>query len=528
MINDTVITAIVKSDSLTQISDTLSKLADTITNPNVINNTIEPMANASNTSSKVGLTIAIIGLLIFAAHLFSEIFSRKRLPDVLLLLFIGLIIGPLFGWIKPENLGTFGSVFSAVTLVVILFESGTQLSFNSLLTSLKGAAKLTVLNFFVTTIVIGLLGWLFFKVNPLISFMVGAILGGTSSAVVIPMVQQLKISSKSSTILILESAFSDVLCIVFALALLQAITLGKVEFGIIFGKIFSSFVLATIMGLLGAIFWALILDQVRHIKNSILTTPAFVFIIYGINEFLGYSGAIAALAFGIGLANIDNIYASILKPFIKKKPANLNNTEKMLFGEIVFLLKTFFFIYIGISIQLNDIVPILIGLGITILLFILRVPIARISIADKHENVSEMDSMYMSAMVPKGLAAAVLATMPAQAGIPEGEMIKNIVFSVILFSIIFTSVLIPLIEKRGHTYKIYERLFGLNDKIKKIIVSMKSPKVTETEESIGEKAHQVFDSETVAEEMEMKCSFVQEISVTETAENEKKENKEEK
>ena len=46
-------------------------------------------------SSKIGLIIAIIGLLIFAAHLFSSIFSKRRIPDVLFLIIIGLAIGPL-------------------------------------------------------------------------------------------------------------------------------------------------------------------------------------------------------------------------------------------------------------------------------------------------------------------------------------------------------------------------------------------------------------------------------------------------
>ena len=41
------------------------------------------------------LFILILGTLVFAAHWFAEIFSKKRIPDVLLLMFIGIIIGPL-------------------------------------------------------------------------------------------------------------------------------------------------------------------------------------------------------------------------------------------------------------------------------------------------------------------------------------------------------------------------------------------------------------------------------------------------
>ena len=277
-------------------------------------------------SRKIGLIIAIIGLLIFAAHLFSSIFSRRRIPDVLFLILIGLVLGPLTHWVNSEKLSLLGSILSAITLGLILFESGIQLSFNNLKDSFKPALKLTAANFVFSAIAVWLVGWLVLKLDPIISLMLGCILGGTASAVVIPTVRQLNMSQKSSTILILEAAIGNVFSIVLALALMHAIKSRQVEFGMIFGDIFSSFIIAIIIGLLGSVFWAFILEKVREIKYSVLTTPAFVFIIYGINEWMGYSGAIAALAFGIGMANIDGIYDSLLKKVFKKRPANLNDT----------------------------------------------------------------------------------------------------------------------------------------------------------------------------------------------------------
>ena len=41
------------------------------------------------------LLILTLGTLVFAAHWFAEIFSKKRIPDVVLLMFIGIVIGPL-------------------------------------------------------------------------------------------------------------------------------------------------------------------------------------------------------------------------------------------------------------------------------------------------------------------------------------------------------------------------------------------------------------------------------------------------
>ena len=426
-------------------------------------------------SSKIGLIIAIIGLLIFAAHLFSAIFSKRRIPDVLFLIIIGLVIGPLTHWVQPKSLVLIGSILSAVTLVLILFESGIQLSFSTLKDSFKPSLKLTALNFIISAIAVWLIGWLALKIDPIISLMLGCGVGGTASAVVIPTVRQLRMSQKSATILILEAAIGNVFSIVLALALLEAIKSQHVEFGMIFGNIFSSFILATFFGLLGAIFWALILDKVRNIKYSVLTTPAFVFIIYGVSEWMGYSGAIAALAFGIGMANIDGIYDSILKKMVKKRPANLNDTERALFSELVLLLKTFFFVYVGISIQLTYWQPIVVGLGITAVLYILRIPVVRFAISNK-DQIPDKELMYMSAIDPKGLTAAVLATQ-AVSYIPDlqiGLFIKNVVFSVILSSIVINSILIPLIAREKGLFHFYNKTLSFHQKMKHAVNKTKA------------------------------------------------------
>lgn len=407
--------------------------------------------------SETALAIFILGVSVFAAHFFTEIFSKIRVPDVLLLVIIGLFLGPIFHIVSVEKLETIGNIFSQITLVILLFQTGTELSFNTLISSLKGTTMLTIINFLLLSILIGLLGWLVLGMNSGISFMLGATLSANSSTVIIPMLQHINIGKKSKTILILESAFSDILSIVFALAIMESYKNGKLEIGYIFGHILASFLIDVIIGLIGSIFWSMALKKIRTIKNSTFTTPAFVFIIYGINELLGYNGAIAALAFGIGLANVDDIYNSGLKKFFKKEPATLNPKEKTLFGELVFLMKTFFFIYIGISINLDNFISVLIGLGITILIFILRIPVVRLAIPFRTADVTDKERSYMAVMLPRGLTTAVLATIIGQSGLPGTEKISNIVFSVILFSIIFTSIIIPILEKSEKSCNFYIR-----------------------------------------------------------------------
>ena len=388
--------------------------------------------------------VIFIGLLIFVSHLFAGIFEKKGIPDVLMLMIIGIIIGPVLNLVTPESFGIVTGIFTTITLVFILFQGGLDLRFETMQSALRGMTFITCTNFGVTTLVVGLIAWLLLGLEPIPAFTLGAILGGTSSAVVIPLVKQLKLQESARTILVLESALSDVLCIVFVLALIQAYSADGIRVGAIVGSIISSFTLAALLGIVSALLWSVLLAKIRTIKNSMFTTPAFVFVIYGIAEVLGFSGAIAALAFGVTLANIDRFRLKTIQRFVNKGLNTFNDAEKQFFSAIVFLLKTFFFVFIGISIQFTNGWALLFGFFITIVIYILRIPVVKFSI---QEALPTIYLTIMSTMVPKGLAAAVLASLPLQYGLPGGEMIRDLTYAVILTSIVLTSILIPVLEK---------------------------------------------------------------------------------
>lgn len=77
------------------------------------------------------------------------------------------------------------------------------------------------------------------------------------------------------------------------------------------------------------------------------------------------------------------------------------------------------------------------------------------------KDTEPRDRYFMAAIFPKGLAAAVLATIPLQRGIAGGEFIMNVTFSMVLFTIVFTSVLIPMIDKLSFVRKFYAISFQL-------------------------------------------------------------------
>jgi len=372
--------------------------------------------------------IAFVGILVFLAHLFTGIFSRTRIPDVILLIIIGICVGPVLGLASPALFGAVGPVFTTITLIIILFESGIALRLSMLRSALRGAMILAPLSFFSTmAVVAGFVIWLT-DLELLPAFILGAIVGSTSETVVIPLVRQLRIREETQTLLSVESSVNDVLSIVITIALVQAYTLGKFEIASVSGDLIASFLVALVLG----------------IENAIFTTPAFVFIIFGIVETLGFSGAIAALAFGVTIGNIETIRFPFFKILTVKEPVGLNETEKVFFSEVAFLLKTFFFIYLGISLELISGWIIVVGLVLTIVAFFLRIPAVKLSVK---KSIAPKDVSVMAIMVPKGLAAVVLASIPLQQGVIGGEMIKNITYGVVLFSIVFTSLLVFLLEK---------------------------------------------------------------------------------
>jgi NhaP-type Na+/H+ or K+/H+ antiporter len=392
----------------------------------------------------VAQIIAFVGILVFLAHLFSSIFSRTRIPDVLMLIIIGICVGPLLGLATPAMFGEVGPVFTTVTLIIILFEGGLALKLNMLRTALAGATLLALFSYLLTMFVVGAVALWLTDLEFLQAFMLGAIVGSTSEAVVIPLVRQLKVKEETQTLLSVESSINDVLSIVITMALVQAYIAGKFEIFTVSGDLIASFLVALVLGIVGALAWSILLNRIHVLKNAMFTTPAFVFVIYGLTESMGFSGAIAALAFGVTIGNIESIKIPIFKALTVREPAGLSETEKVFFSEVAFLLKTFFFIYLGMSLELISSSLIITAAILTGVAFILRMPAVRISI---RQAMPAKDLSVMAVMVPKGLAAVVLASIPLQQGVTGGETIKNITYGIVLFSIVLTSFLVLLMEK---------------------------------------------------------------------------------
>jgi cell volume regulation protein A len=405
----------------------------------------------------VAPVVAFVGILVFLAHFFTGVFKRTRVPDVLLLTIIGICVGPVLGLVTPAHFGSVGPIFTTITLVIILFESGLALKLSNLRSALGGALTLAPLSYFLTMFVVaGLALWLTdLEIMP--AFILGAIAGSTSEAIVIPLVRQLKMREENETLLSVESSVNDVLSIVITVALVEAYKLGEFKIAAISSDLVASFLVAIVVGIIGGFIWSLLLSRIHAIKNAAFTTPAFIFVIFGIVEILGFSGAIAALAFGITLGNVQSIrFPPISKKPLSREPVSLTETERIFFSEFAFLLKTFFFVYLGISLELMSGWLFVLGLIMTVLIFAVRIAAVK---ASASKSIPTRDVSLMAIMVPKGLAAVVLASIPLHNEVVGGDLIRNLTYGIVLFSIIGTSILVLLIEKTK-VANIYGRIFA--------------------------------------------------------------------
>lgn len=107
------------------------------------------------------------------------------------------------------------------------------------------------------------------------------------------------------------------------------------------------------VGLVAGVLWSLVVRRVRVLQHAIFTTQAFAIVVYGIVELPGFIGAIAALVMGIVLGNAARM-TDRFRSLPKNLLARISNRDRQVFAEVVFLMKTFLFVYIGISMRLSS------------------------------------------------------------------------------------------------------------------------------------------------------------------------------
>lgn len=413
---------------------------------------------------------AIIGLacLFFIGHFLQWVFVKTKIPDLLILIIAGFFIGPSgLNIISHQQIGQVGTVLATVTLIIILYEGGLHLNASSLLKSSLPALLLSILSFLLISALTTLFLTPFFTFAT--SLLIGLGIGSTSSAIVFPMIKPLALKEETKTLLSLESAFTDVLAIIAFLAVLDSLLSQNYNASVFILGFGTKPVMSIALGVGSALLWAFFRKILLKLFDMPFATEAWSLFTYGAVEILDLNGPIGILAFGFALANL-NLLPSYLGGILNLKPVTEN--EMSLLKEISFLLRTFFFLYLGMLFQFSSINVLVLGVLLTLLMLATRYIAVRFIFSGK--KYPYFDALVAVGMGPRGLACAVLATLPLQKGYIHGEFIQNLIFYIILISIISTSLFVIFGQK-----SFFQKL--LSPMFKSYQPSLSAPSLEETE-----------------------------------------------
>ncbi len=392
----------------------------------------------------MAISILSISLLFFLGHALRWVFIRTKIPDLLFLMLLGYLAGPVFGYVKPEFFGKLGEVLSTFALVVILYEGGLTLRARDLVSTSLPALKISLLGYFLAITLGFALAFLIAGQTREIAMLFGLGIGSTSSAVVIPLIKHLEVKDFTKTTLSLESAFTDVLTIVVFLVMVDGVKTGNFSFSNLLIGIGPKTLLAIALGLLSGLLWAFLRKKFNELTSMTFAGEAWALLVYGLMELFELNGVMGVLALGFILGNLD-LTPALGKRFFSMVP--ISYKDQALLGELTFLLKTTFFLYLGLILKLDNLWIILFAVLVAIVIYISRYFATRALFSA--EQMNRKESITSIAMGPRGLACAVLATIPLQRGIPGAEWLQAAMFALIPFSIIFTAVLVFLSENKS-------------------------------------------------------------------------------
>ena len=386
---------------------------------------------------KVTTVFAITGLVIGVGFAGRALFRKTRIPDIPILLGIGVLLGPVLHWVETPMLLPLAPYVGTLALLVIMLEGGMSLDVDRVLHQAKWAFQLTVAAFFCAVLAVGAAFHWIAGAPILQSLLLGAILGCISGAIVIPLVREMRMAENTRTILTLESALGDALAVVTVLLLVQYYHTPHLSVGQQIASMVNAFWWGGVLGALGGVLWVRFLASLGRMPLSYMLTMAAILLLYAASEAIHSSGIFAVLLFGIAISNA----ATLVRKFPslresadwKASEFSLHKTIRWFHEEVTFIARVFFFVYLGMLLQIG---------GFDWKFAIVSVVIVAVIYLTRHFAVRSMEWLgrtrvtferkLLIGMAPRGLASAVLATVPAAAGIPGTEPFIQYTFVVIL------------------------------------------------------------------------------------------------
>lgn len=377
---------------------------------------------------------ALLGGLLVLAFAANRLFRLTRIPDVVVLVGAGLLLGPVLGWLQPSQFQPAAHALGTLALILILFEGGLDLDLRDTLRHFPGGILLSFLSYTLTVATVALVVRWSMGLSPSSALLVGAVLGCTSSSVTLPVLQQIELRTPVRTTLLIDASLSDTFAVVTVSVLLGLGAEGAPSATQFVHRLLAMLGVSLLFAFTAALIWSLLLPRLSEQRFWHALTFGAVLLLYAATEHSGASGLIAVLAFGVALANSRRIGPVLLPapPGAEIAAAEQHSQMLTFHSELAFLVRSFFFVLIGVLVKWRGLVrflPQVLGmLGATILGRALGVAGSSWSWRESDPRERELVMWIM----PRGLITVVLALQVAAARGNEFAFLPETAFALIL------------------------------------------------------------------------------------------------
>ena len=316
--------------------------------------------------------LILLSSIVVISYLFSIISNYIKVPSVLLLLLAGIILRQIAtarGW-HLSIPGKAVEFFGVIGLVMIVLEAGLDLQLGRQKIKLINKSFLAAFFILILSIVAVTLVFYYRLHEPLRNCIVYAVpLSIMSSSIVIPSLHHL--SEEKKEFLIYEASFSDILGIILFNYFIGNKILTAIAIGAFFLNIFIVIVLSIIFS---ALLFVVLTKAQTNIKFFLIF--ALLIILYESGKLMGLPSLIIILFFGLLMRNWKLIKIPRLEAFFAgERVEQATHLLHSITAETSFLIRTFFFLLFGYSINLNAIASeniVILGSIVVLILFVTR------------------------------------------------------------------------------------------------------------------------------------------------------------
>jgi len=385
--------------------------------------------------------LGFIAGIILAGFVADMIFRKFSIPSTLFLLLLGFLITNVLHIVSPDVALVVAPYFGTMAFAIILFEGGLALDIYALVKKLGIAFVFSTVVFILSTLAImGL--WVAYGGDPYIGALMGVMLGGTSGAIVLPTIAKLHTSPETSIIAKFEAVLAEIYIVVGASVVLNMMQGGSVN---VLQYLYNSIVNATIIGIIVGFVWLQAIKVLIQNEVYYILTLGMLFGVYWLVELLGGSGPLAAIILGMVISNAETIVDRIL-PFLRlsrEKLDMLNFTldefTKQASVELSFVFSTFFFLILGMTVNVSYLtdLSVLQGIfGIFLVLVLVRI-VSTFVLYKVDKDINFRDGLILLFMMPRGLVSAIVAFSIGAVLTDKAQLILAYAFGVIVASVVW-------------------------------------------------------------------------------------------